>query len=237
MNAKLIKTNQENNSQNNKKKMHKDDTQEYSSVHDIPIPSDLSPELKSEYVACQECLVRLENDWKFLKENGNEMEEEARQLLNQREEKRREKHEACMNLRIEVAARQREKELERIKNECEEAKKNLFERLICGYHHAYKCITSRLKDLMGKDYQAYIESNEIEFPQIHTEGQMKTRFQQPEEPKSKISSHETEQELLKIDSMFKDYMELVKMMNDTVNSQPAAESQNDANLQENVKND
>lgn len=183
---------------------------EYESVSQIPIPQGLPHEIEVEYKVCKECIIQLENEWNQIKENENEMQKDAFEILSQMEKERKENHESRMNLRIEVAERQREKELEKVKNENEEAKGFLFDRLVRGYHHAYKCITTRLKELMGKDYQSYIEQNEIEFPQIPSDIQMKTRYQQPEEAKSRITSHETEQELQKIDDMFKDYMALVR---------------------------
>ena len=191
--------------------MEEEDTNyEYENVAAIPIPQGLPPEIEVEYTVCKECIVQLENEWIQIKENENEMQKSVYDILSQMEKDRKESHESRMNLRIEIADRQREKELEKIKNENEEAKKSLFERLIRGYHHAYKCITARLKELMGKDYQSYIDQNEIEFPQMPSDIQMKTRYQQPEEAKSRITSHETEQELQKIDDMFKDYMALIK---------------------------
>ena len=183
---------------------------EYENIASIPIPEGLPPDIQVEYTVYRESLVQLENEWLQIKNNENEMQQEAYKLLSQMEEERKENHKSHRDLRIEVAERQREKELEKVKNENEEAKRSLFERLVRGYHHAYKCITTRLKELMGKDYQAYIEQNEIEFPQIPSDSQMKTRYQQPEEAKSRITSHETEQELQKIDDMFKDYMALIK---------------------------
>ena len=143
--------------------MEEEDTNyEYENVAAIPIPQGLPPEIEVEYTVCKECIVQLENEWIQIKENENEMQKSVYDILSQMEKDRKESHESRMNLRIEIADRQREKELEKIKNENEEAKKSLFERLIRGYHHAYKCITARLKELMGKDYQSYIDQNEID---------------------------------------------------------------------------
>ncbi|OHT16806.1 hypothetical protein TRFO_12876 [Tritrichomonas foetus] len=199
--------------------MNESDEYEFPSVADIPIPDELSPEIEAEYIAYQECLVQLENEWRQLKTNENEYQIEANNLLQQIFEKRRQKQIARKNLRMEVVERQCEKENERLKNECEDAKKVLFERLVRGYYHAYRNVTSRLKELMGKDYQSYIDANEIEFPQIITDNQMKTRYQQPEETKARISSHETELDLQKIDELFKSYQSLIRKSDDSYNNE------------------
>lgn len=202
---------------------------EYESVELIPIPKGLPPDVEVEYTVCQDSLAQLEKEWKQIKDNENEMQKGAYKILEQMEARNHEIQESRKNLRIEISKRQHEKEVERISNDCEEAKKSLFERLVRGHYHAYKCITSRLKELMGKDYQAYIEQNEIEFPQIPSDSQMKTRYQQPEENKSKLSSHETEQELQRIDDMFKDYIALIKRMNDNNTSEKQDDEESNSN--------
>ena len=186
-----------------------EDEFEFSSVGEIPIPEDLPKEVQAEYLAYRECLEQLENEWLQMKNDENPYQKKALKLLEESTERRKQKQEARMNLRLEVVDRQYEKETERIKNECEDAKKQLFERLVRGYYHAYRNVTSRLKELMGKDYATYIEQNEIEFPQISPDNQIKSRYQQPEETKAKISSAETEMELQKIDELFKSYQNII----------------------------
>lgn len=177
----------------------------YESVRDIPIPDDVSGVSRDELIAFQEALGQLESEWLQLKENENPDQKMCLKILEEKTAKRRQMAEERLKLRLEVIDKQVEREMERIQAENEEAKKILWERLVRAYAQAYQHVTGQLKELMGKarkDYQAYMSDKVIEFPIMQSDSTMKTRMQQPEEMKVKLSPQDCERDLMHIQALF-----------------------------------
>ena len=176
---------------------------EFESVRDIPIPDDVRGVKRDELVAFQEALGELESEWLALKRNENADQKMCMEILQEKTNQRRQMAEERLKLRLEVIERQVEKETERIQAENEEAKKILWERLVRAYAQAYQTVTAQLKELMGKvDYQAYMSDKAIEFPIMQADSTMKTRMQQPDEMKIKLSPQECERDLRQIQALF-----------------------------------
>ena len=176
----------------------------YESVRDIPIPDD-GPVNRDELIAFQEALGQLETEWRQLQANENPDQKMCLKILEEKRAKRRQLAEERLRLRLEVIDKQVERETERIQQEAEEAKKILWERLVRAYAQAYQHVTAQLKELMGKarkDYQAYMADKTIEFPIMQSDSTMKTRMQQPEEMKIKLSPQDCERDLMQIQALF-----------------------------------
>lgn len=178
----------------------------FQSVRDIPIPDDLDQIKRAEFIAFQESLAALETEWQQLLQGENENRKMCVEILEERTAKRKQQAEDRLKLRLDVIEKQVEKESERIEIENEEAKRILWERLVRAYAQSYNTITGQLKDLMGKDsFQAYIADKAIfanaQFP-MQSDSQMKTRMQQPEDMKIKMTPQECERDLKLIQAMF-----------------------------------
>ena len=176
------------------------------SIRDIPLPPGLSEIEKAEFIAYQESMAELEDEWEALKAGENSDQKDCVALLEEIREKRKQQADERLRLRLEVIDKQVERERKRIEDEHEEAKKALFERIIKAYAQSYNAITAQLKETMSKDdYNAFISANGIDFPIISNESQIKTRMQQPEEPKIRLSTQEAAQDLGIIHTKFSEF--------------------------------
>lgn len=167
----------------------------YESVAEIPIPENLSEVEKAEFSAYKMALTELEKEWMQLQEGENPDQQTCMTLINEIKEKRIAQAEERLKLRKEIIEKQAEREREKIKQEQEEYKKLLFERIVRSYYQAYNTATNQLKELMGKDYGPYIAQNGITFPNIPSEVQMRTRMQPPEEAKIRLTPVENEHDM------------------------------------------
>ncbi|EAY14906.1 hypothetical protein TVAG_380160 [Trichomonas vaginalis G3] len=170
-------------------------TNMFQSVAEIEIPNDLSDVDKAEFTAFKLALVDLEKEWNQLQDGTNPDQQTCLSIINDVKEKRIAQADERYKLRTEIIEKQTEKEREKIKQEQEEYKKLLFERLVRSYYQAYQSVTAQLKDLMGKDYSQYISQNGITFPNIPSEVQMRTRMQPNEEAKIKLTPAENEHDM------------------------------------------
>jgi hypothetical protein len=178
---------------------------QFASVMDIPLPEGLTDLQRIEFQAFKESLGQLESEWRQTSSGENEDVKTCFTLLDEIAEKRKSAAKQRLDLRLEVIEKQVERQRDKIRLESEEYKRMLFERLVSSYSKSYKNITGQLKDLMGKvwmDYDTWIAQNGIEFPQIPAESQMKTRTQQPEETKLRLSAEECESDLRQLQSIF-----------------------------------
>lgn len=177
----------------------------FQSVRDIPIPDDLSEIEHAEFVAFQESLAALEEEWLKIQSGENEDQQMCVQVLEKRTAKRKQEAKSRLDLRLEVIEKQVEKETDRIEQESQVAERNLWKRLYRAYAQSYSTITNQLKELMGKEsFQAYIADKTIEFAGdvIQSDSQMKTRMQQPEEMKIRLSPQQCEADMKLIQAMF-----------------------------------
>ncbi|EAY07481.1 hypothetical protein TVAG_499690 [Trichomonas vaginalis G3] len=170
-------------------------TNSFKSVSEIPVPDNLSDLERIEFNAYKQALVELEQEWLQLKNGENPDQKACQTYINDIKTKRIQQAQDRLNLRKEIIEKQAAKEKERILQQQEDYKKLLFERIIKSYHQSYNTVTSQLKELMDKDYGQFIAQNGITFPDIHNEQQVRTRMSQPEEPKIRLSSAESEQDV------------------------------------------
>ena len=188
----------------------------FESVRDIPIPDDLDDIKRAEFLAFQESIAALEDEWQQIRQGENKNKRMCIEILDERTAKRRQQAEDRLKLRLEVIEKQVEKESERIESENEEAKKILWTRLFHAYAQSENTITGQLKELMGKDsFQAYIADKATKtrmqlkdligkdsLQAYIADKSMKTRMQQPEDMKIKMTPQECERDLKMIQAMF-----------------------------------
>lgn len=172
------------------------------SIADIPIPEDLSEVRKAEYRAYQAATLQLEKEWEDLHKGDNVDQQSCIELLKEIKANRTQQAEERLSKRLEVIGMQVEREKERIDKEMQESRKALFERLVRAYYQSYQNIATQLRELLGKDYTAYITSHAIEFPSMPSDSQMKTRLQQPEEAKVRLTQAEIDRDLKKLQQMY-----------------------------------
>ena len=164
-------------------------------ISEIPLPENLTDIQTAEYKAFVEAISNLEDQWIDLETGNNPEQKLCIEQIKQIKEKRELQAKERLDLRLKIIEKQYQKECEKIENEQEEYKKLLFDRLMRAYSQSYQMITSQLKDLMGKEFNSFISTNGIEFPTFNPEGQMKTRFQQPEEGKPRLNQSDVDQDI------------------------------------------
>jgi hypothetical protein len=177
-------------------------------IASIPLSDDLSDIQKVEFRALQEAMTEIESEAIRLRKGDNVDQQSAIALLKEMREKQRSQADERQRLRVEVIAEQVERERRRIESEFEEAKSALGKRIVRAYCQADQYLTSQLKDLMGKDFSAYLQANPIDFPPMPPDTQMKTRLQQPEEAKIRLSTPDAERDLKKIQQKFRETRDL-----------------------------
>jgi len=170
-------------------------------IAEIPIPDKLNEIQRAEYIAFQDAMTDLENEWIGL-ENGTNPEQIAcLEQIQEIKNKRYAQADERLKLRVDIIEKQFKKESERIETEQEEYKKLLFDRLMRAYSQSYQSIVSQLKELMGKEFATFNANNSIEFPSFVAEGQMRTRLQQPEEGKPRLHQSDVEKDIKLIQSI------------------------------------
>ena len=165
---------------------------------DIPIPEGLSEVERAEFLAYKSALIEYENEFNQLFEGKNPEHQTCLAIINEIKEKRIAQADERLKMKLEIIDKQREREKDKINQERIEYNKQLFERILRSYYQAYQSITAQLKELLGKDYPQFIAEHLIEFPTIPSETQMRTRMEQSEEAKVKISPSEAENDYRRI---------------------------------------
>ncbi|KAH0793650.1 hypothetical protein GPJ56_002371 [Histomonas meleagridis] len=175
----------------------------FQSVADVPMPDGLDELQQAEFAAFQEALVHMEQELNQLETNENPDQLACLQVLNEIKEERIRQADERLKFKIEVIDRHVQNEKERIEKESEEAEKLLFDRLVRAYKVAYQESVDKLKELMDPvSFNSFMSENTIEFPEIPSDAQIKTRLQQPNENKIKLSPEEIENDLKKIQLNF-----------------------------------
>lgn len=167
-------------------------------IAEIPIPENLSEVQKAEYIAFRDAMTDIENEWEALENGTNPDQKSCIDLVKDTKKKRHAQAEERLKIRLEVIEEQMKRESERIKTDLDDYRKLLFERLMRAYYQSYQTITGHLKELLGKEYQQFITAHPIDFPTVPSEGQMKTRTQQPDEGKPRLSSVDVEKDVHQI---------------------------------------
>ena len=171
-------------------------------IAEIPLPEGLSEVQRAEYIAFQDAMTDIENEWEQLSQGTNPDQRSCIELVNEIKEKRYAQAEERLKIRLEVIEHQVQKETEKIQSDLEEYTKNLFERLMKAYIQSYQAITGQLKEMMGqKEFNQYIQNHSISFPSVPSEGQMRTRTQQPDEAKPKLSTSDCEKDIRHIQAI------------------------------------
>ena len=83
-------------------------------IADIPLPTGLTDVQKAEYIAFQDAMTEIENEWQQLSEGKNPDQERCIQLVNEIRDKRYAQAEERLKIRLEVINHQVEKETARI---------------------------------------------------------------------------------------------------------------------------
>ena len=168
-------------------------------IADIPLPDGLSEVQKAEFIAFQDAMTEIENEWEQLSNGTNPDQERCIQLVNEIKEKRYAQAKERLDIRLEVIENQVRKETEKIEADLEEYKEKLFERVMKAYQHSSLAISAQLKEQMGtKEFNQYMQTHSIDFPSFPSEGQMRTRTQQPDEAKPKLSTPDIEKDVRRI---------------------------------------
>jgi hypothetical protein len=170
-----------------------------SSVRDIPLPPDLTDLQRAEFSSFQEGIAILETEWRGLSTGENPDLQTCVAHLDEITAKRKAQAEERYRLRLEVIDRQVEAETERIKQDSEQAKAILFQRLARAYSNSFHTLLGQLKDL-GGNWEAYAERG-IDLPQV-ADGQARLRMQQPEEIKIRVTEEVSERDLRSVQAMF-----------------------------------
>jgi GTPase SAR1 family protein len=171
-------------------------------IRAVPIPDDLSDIEKAECQAFQEALSEIEADVIRLRNGQNIDQHTAHQLLEELRTQGHEQAEENFRLRLEIIEEQVRTERNRIESEFEEAQRALHQSILRTYCQIDVALNAQLKELMGKNYGAYIANNSIEFPRMPPETQMRTRLHEPEEAKIRISQAEAEKDLRRIQQKY-----------------------------------
>jgi hypothetical protein len=171
-------------------------------IRAIPIPDDLSDIEKAECQAFQEALSEIEADVIRLRNRQNVDQHAAHQLLEDLRNQGYNQADERLQLRLEVIEEQLRNERSRIESEFDEAQRALHQRILRAYCQIDVTLNAQLKELMGKNYGAYIAANSIEFPRMPQETQMRTRLHEPEEAKIRLNQVEAERDLRKIQQKY-----------------------------------
>lgn len=173
----------------------------YSTVREIPLPEDLSELQKIEFEAFQSSLGTLEDEWNSLEDNNNPHQKECIKILDENRENRKQEALERLNLRLAVINQQVDISTDRVDVDTQNAKQMFYDRIMRAYYASYQNLLSQLQNLMSEEeYSNYIQDNSIDFPAFPDDNTMKTRMQESEALKIRISPQEIEHDLRKIQS-------------------------------------
>lgn len=173
----------------------------YSSVSEIPIPSDLSELQAIEFNAFRDSLSALEKEWYALEENNNPHQKECIKLLNEIRDNRKQQASERLNIRLQVIDQQVKRDTELINLDNEILTQTFYDRIMRAYYSQYQNLILQLQGLMSEeDYESFIKENGIQFPSFSDENTMKTRLQESENLKIRISPQEIDNDLRTIQS-------------------------------------
>ena len=178
-------------------------SEDFVPISSIPLPDDLDDVHKVEFTVFQETMTQIESDAARLRAGDNADQLSVRALLNEIRDRRRAQADERRRLRLEVVGQEVENERERIAKEYEEAKNALYKRIVRALYQSDTNILNQLKELMGRDYAAFIAENAIQFPTMPPDTQMQTRLQQPEEAQMRLSQAEAERDLREIREIYR----------------------------------
>ena len=168
----------------------------YSSVSEIPSPENLTELQKIEFTAFRDSLSALENEWNALEDNNNPHQKECIKLLNEIRDNRKQQALEHLNLRLQVIEQQVKRDTERINLENEILTQTFYDRIMRAYYAQYQNLIGQLHGLMNEeDFNSFIRENEIQFPPFPDDNTMKTRLQESENLKIRISPQEIENDL------------------------------------------
>jgi hypothetical protein len=139
----------------------------YASTADIPIPDDLTPAKRAEYVACRAALANLEDEWRALETGENADIHACQTVIAQAQADRERLAKDRTQLRFDLLEAHVAEERKRIAAEDEAARAFLKARILRGYVTQYQSICSELEAAMaeaGLDFAAVMQDHAIEFP-------------------------------------------------------------------------
>ena len=171
-------------------------------IEDIPIPEDLTEVQKAEFIAYKSAMIQLEEEWIQLQSDQNPDQIACNEIIQETNDLKKKKILEKLETRRDIIKKQHQKEIEKIEKEFKVAKSTLNDRLIRAYYQSDQNIIAQLKDLKGKDSTTYIAENSIDFPPIPSDSQMKTRTNQPEELKLRLSPQDCEKDIRKIQTYY-----------------------------------
>lgn len=168
----------------------------YTTISEIPIPSNLTELQKIEFTAFRDSLSALEEEWNALEENNNPHQKECIKLLNEIRDNRKQQALEHLNLRLQVIDQQVEKDTARINFENEILTQAFCDRIMRAYYAQYQNLISQLQALMNEEeFDAFIKENGIQFKTTPDDNIMKTRLQESENLKIRISPQEIDNDL------------------------------------------
>lgn len=180
-----------------------EETNQPTSIIDIAISDDLTDKIqRSELIAYQKAIYQLEQEWDQLQKNENPDQKACINIIQDQHDRKHQKIEQKYKTRCQIVDQQRQDEIERVNREFEVAQSALKDHLIKAYIQSNQNITTQLKDLKGKDFQAYNAENSIDFPQMQAESQMDTRTKHHEEGKLRLTNQECENDLAIIQKIY-----------------------------------
>jgi hypothetical protein len=168
----------------------------------IPLPDGLADTEAAEYEAFQAAMGEIEGEVDLLRRGEHADQIAARRLLEGVREQGRAQADEQLRLRLEMIDEQIKTERARIESEFEEARRALHQRILRTYCQIDVALNRQLKELMGKDYAAYIAANAIDFPRMPPETQMRTRLHEPEEAKIRLASAEVERDIRRVQQKY-----------------------------------
>jgi hypothetical protein len=168
----------------------------------IPLPQGLSEAELAEYEAFQASVGEIEAELELLDRTEHPDQITGRRLLDDQREQGRTQADEQLRVRLELIDEQIKTESESIDSEFDEARHALQQRILRTYCQIDIALNRQLKELMGKDYAAYIAENAIDFPRMPPETQMRARLHEPEEAKIRLTSAEAERDIRRIHQKF-----------------------------------
>ena len=174
-------------------------SEEIHSISEVPIPEGISEFQKLQYESFRDSLCQMEQELQELENGNNKDYLEFLSVIDEIKATRQKQADERLRLKLEVIEKHTNSELERIERENDESKILLHDRMIRSYKACYDETLSKLKELMNEDeFNLFVNENRIDFPDIQPDLQMKTRLQQPNELKVKLSPEEIENDLKQI---------------------------------------
>ena len=176
----------------------------YNSVSEIPPPENLTELQEIEFQAFKESLCSIENEWfDLMNDNKNNYQKECIQILDEIKKSRKQQATERLNLRLQIIDQQVERDSARIELENDMLKEAFYDRIMRAYFASYQSLLNQLKELLPEqEYQAYIRENAVEFPPFPDDSTMKTRLQETENLKIRLTLEEIEADLHAIQSKF-----------------------------------